>query len=387
MKRVSSRRTIALAGTLACALVAGLPARAETAPPAPANPPATAPGDGAGRPASGLPAPTDAAARPASTEPALISLDLSDTTLEQALQRLGAAMGSEIRLEGAGGRRVSLKLEGATVLQALDRAAAVLHGTWKRLFIFTKTGGLVPPPAQPTGLTVSLSLTDTNCQTAAIIAAKAAGGRMEAEGELPGRVTLVGKDLPVEEAMNKIAKAAGMTWRTVYLFKAADLPAATNTEVKPPANPDGRNVDPKLPVYERDRGRYGPKGNQRFHSMPKERRTRYNQLGKYGAKMPARQVPDVDKMEKLSRLGAFAGVFSADDEKEREERIKRFRAALETQSRRLEGYKPEYRKVATKLAKSQLQSILDDAKALDEQQKKEVAPVLDYIRKRLQELK
>jgi hypothetical protein len=377
MKRVCSRRTIALAGTLACALAAGLPARAETAPaaPAPANPPATAP------------APTVPVAQPAPREPGLISLELSDITLEQALQRLGGAIGSEVRLEGLGSRTVSLRLEDATVPQAMARAASTFRGTWKRVFVFTKALGLVPPPAQPTGLTVSVNLTDASCQTAAIIAAKAAGGRLETPGELTGRVTLVGKDLPVEEAMEKIAKAAGMTWRTVYEFKAEAVVVPDKTDVKPTVKPDPKKDDPKIPIYERNRGLFGPKGNQRFHSQPKEKRNRYNTLGKYGVKMPERQVPDVEKMEKLSRLGAFAGVFSTDDEKEREERIQRFRAALETQARRLEAYKPQYRSAATHLAKSQLQSILDDVKALDEKQKKEVAPLVDYIKKRLQELK
>jgi hypothetical protein len=389
MKRVCSGRTIALAGTLAGMLAAGISARAATssgpggAPPPSASPTAPAPA----KPPVTTPAATDPVAPPAPGTPASISLDLPDTTLEKALQRLGSAIGSEVRLDGPGSRSVSLKLEDLTVPQALARAASVLHGTWKRIFIFTKSVGVVPPPAQPSGLTVSLNLTDASCQTAAIIAAKASGGRLETTGELTGKVTLVGKELPVEETMSKIAQAAGMTWRTIYEFKADATVAPETADVKPAVKPDPKQDDSSIPIYERDRGLFGPKGNRRYHNQPKEKRTRYNTLGKYGVKMPERKVPDVEKMEKLSHLGAFAGVFSADDEKEREERIKRFRAALETQARRLDAYKPEYRHAATQLAKSQLQSILKDVQALDETQKKEVSSIVDYIKKRLQDLK
>jgi hypothetical protein len=253
--------------------------------------------------------------------------------------------------------------------------------------VFAKASGVLPPPAQPTGLTVNVNLTDASCQTAAIIAAKAAGGRLEVPGELTGRVTLVGKEIPVEEAMDKIAKAADVTWRTIYEFKADAAVVPDKPEVKPSVQPDPKKDDPKIPIYERERGLYGPKGRQRYRSQPAVRRTKYNTLGKYGVKMPDRQVPDVEKMEKLARLGAFSGVFSVDDEKERAERVKRFRAALETQARRLDSYQPRYRRAATQLAKTQLQSILDDVVALDEKQKKEVAPLVDYIKKRLQELK
>jgi hypothetical protein len=377
MKRVCSQRTIALAGTLAGVLTAGLSARAATTPAAPAPP----------KPPVTTPAVTDPVAPPATGAPPAISLDLPDTTLEQALRRLGSAIGSEVRLDGPGSRHARLKLEDVSVPEALSRAASMLHGTWKRIFIFAKSTGVVPPPAQPSGLTVNLNLTDASCQTAAIIAVKAAGGRLETPGELTGKVTLVGKDLPVEETMSKIAQAAGMTWRTIYEFKADATVAPEKTEVKTEVKPDPKKDDPSIPSYERDRGLFGPKGHQRFHSQPKEKRTRYNTLGKYGVKMPERQVPDVEKLEKLSRLGAFAGIFSADDEKEREERIKRFRAALETQARRLDTYKPEYRRAATQLAKSQLQSILNDVKTLDETQKKEVTSIVDYIKKRLQDLK
>jgi hypothetical protein len=116
-------------------------------------------------------------------------------------------------------------------------------------------------------------------------------------------------------------------------------------------------------------------------------RTQYNQLGKYGAKMPPRAVPDVEKAEKLSRLGCFAGIFSSDDEEERAQRVKQFRASLETQARRLDTYKPEYRRAGSRMATSQLQAILDDAQALDEKQKSEVKPIVDFCEKRLQELR
>jgi hypothetical protein len=39
------------------------------------------------------------------------------------------------------------------------------------------------------------------------------------------------------------------------------------------------------------------------------------------------------------------------------------------------------------MATSQLQAILDDAQALDEEQKSEVKPIVDFCEKRLQELR
>jgi hypothetical protein len=49
--------------------------------------------------------------------------------------------------------------------------------------------------------------------------------------------------------------------------------------------------------------------------------------------------------------------------------------------------KPEYRRAGSRMATSQLQAILDDAQALDEEQKSEVKPIVDFCEKRLQELR
>lgn len=383
MKRKRLQHLIALAGAAAW-VGTGVPAHGED------RPAVSAPGADAAAPAPPAPSlPSAAASAPeeATVLPGRVSLELIDLPVEEIARRLGAALGSEVRLEGNTARRGTLKLENATVREALDRAATAMSGSWKRVYSFTKGGGLKLPPPVPTGLTVSLNLSDASCQTAAIIAAKAAGATVEGAADLTGRVTLVAKDLPVEAVMERIATEAGATWRAIYVFKldaAVPVPPRDNKDL--PEVPDPLNDDPSIPVYERNRGVMGPRGRRRFHSMPKERRTRYNTLGRYGAKMPSVPPPDVEKLERLSRLGSFAGIFSLDDAQKRAEQIRLFRQALELQSRRLEAFRPEQRHVATRLTRNQLQSILDDALALDDKQKEEVAPILDYLKDRLKEL-
>jgi hypothetical protein len=322
-----------------------------------------------------------------------LSLEVIDLDAEQAAKRLGAALGAEVRLEGPTGRRVTLKLAGLTVNEALDRVATAFGGNWKRIYQFTQGVTIPYPPSVPTGLKVSLNLNDTSCRAAAIVAAKAAGGQLEVIGELSGRVSLVGKEIPVEQAMAQIAAAAGAAWRPVYTFKVeAAVAQPARTDVKPtPDNsntPIRRHLNRDLPVYDRNRGLIiGPDGKRRYHNQPKQRRTRENTVGFYGAKPKPAPPVDLDRMEKLSRLGSFAGIFSTEDEKERAQRIQRFRQALETQAERLDAYKPHVRVVASQLTLTQLQGIVQDAKALSEEQRKEVAPILDYVGERIKELK
>jgi hypothetical protein len=378
MRRIHWKYWMGVAGAAACAIAAA-PAGAEETMPSP-------PVDAA--PVTGTPTPPAPATPPAVTAETLgrVSLDLEGVAAEDAARRLGSVLGSDVQIEGSSTRKVTLKLESVPVRDALERAAAAIGATWKRVYVFSKDLGLTTPAPVSTGLTVNLNLADTSCQAAAIIAAKAAGARMEAETELTGRVTLSGKEIPVEEAMERIAKAAGATWRTRYLFKLdATLPVPPPDETKPATTPT-KPVEKNIPSYERDRYRVGPNGRRIFPRMPKERRTRFNTLGKYGAKMPPRQPVDVEKLEKMSRLGSFAGIFSEADEAKRAEQIQLFRKALETQSQRLDKYNPAQRRMATKLSRQQLALILQDTKALTEEQKKEVTPITDFLKQRIAEL-
>jgi hypothetical protein len=374
MRRIHWRYWTGVAGAAACALAA-LPAGAQNMGISPSGGTAPAP---AGGPAAPAVATSEAYGR--------INLDLENLPADEAVRRLGGVLASEVQIEGTSTRKVTLKLENMPVREALEHAASAIGATWKRVYVFGKDLGLAPPTPVPTGLTVSLNLNDTPCQAAAAIAAKAAGARMEAEEALTGRVTLSGKEIPVEEAMEKIARAAGATWRTRYVFKLdATLPAPLPGETKP-ATGQPKTPEKNVPSYERDRFKYDPTGKRIFPKMPKERRTRYNSLGKYGAKLQPMKAPDVAKLEKMSQLGSYAGIFSEEDETKRGEQIKLFRQALETQAERLDRFNPAQRRVATKLSRNQLQSILDDARALTEAQKKEIVPITDYLKQRIGEL-
>jgi hypothetical protein len=375
MKRIHWRYWVGLAGAAAWAVVA-LPTGAQNMGITPSG--GTAPGPSAEA------APTPAV--PTSEMYGRISLEMENVPAEDALRRLGAVLASEVQIEGTSTRRVTLKLENLPVRDALERASAAIGATWKRVYVFSKDTGLAAPAPVPTGLTVNLNLTDTSCQAAATIAAKAAGARMEADGELTGRVTVAGKDLPVEETMDRIAKAAGATWRIRYVFKLdATLPASSPADTKPETtqpNPPEKNI----PSYERDRYRVGPNGKRVFPRMPKERRTRYNTLGKYGAKAKPKPAPDVAKLEQISRLGNFAGIFSEENDTKRGEQIQLFLLALQTQSQRLDNFDPAQRRMATRLSRNQFQTILDDVRQLSEEQKKEIAPIIDFLKKRIGEL-
>jgi hypothetical protein len=379
MNRNSSRHVVGLA--VAVLLGASLPSHAD-------EPTAPAPSE--------VVAPSEASASPGAVapgEPGRLSLELTDLDAELVAQRLGAALGAEVRVQGPVGRRVTVKLAGLTPNEALDRVVAAFGGSWKRAYQFTQGVSVKYPTSLPTGLKVSLNLNDTSCRAAAIIAAKAAGGQLEVIGELSGRVTLVGKEIPVEQAMAQIAEAAGAVWRPVYTVKVeAAVAEPPRTDVKTPEKatdtPIRRIIDRNRPIYDRNRGLIiGPDGRRRYHNQPKERRTRNNTVGYYGAKPKPVPPVDVERLEKLSRLGSFAGIFSTQDAKEREQRILRFRQALQTQAERLEAYRPQVRVVASRLTLSQLEGIVNDAEVLSEEQRKEVAPILDYVDERIKELK
>jgi hypothetical protein len=113
------------------------------------------------------------------------------------------------------------------------------------------------------------------------------------------------------------------------------------------------------------------------------RRTKFTVLAKYGAKAPPRVVDDPAAAEARAQLGFFGGIFACPDKKERLQKLRKLRASLETQVRRLEASRPEHRGTAISFEIQQLRTIQHDYENLNAEQKKEVTVLIDYVTKRL----
>src|SRR5206468_1970533 len=122
-------------------------------------------------------------------------------------------------------------------------------------------------------------------------------------------------------------------------------------------------------------------------SKKKRVRDKYHMFGSLGAQPAEPQKPvDLQKLEELSNLGLYAGIFAIEDETERKTQVKRFIAGMESQARKLENYQPRQRRAAEMALTSQLQQYIVDVDALSHDQKKVVQPLIDYITKRLKEM-
>jgi hypothetical protein len=133
-------------------------------------------------------------------------------------------LGGEVRFEGALPVTMSLSVTELPVAAVLDQVSAAVKGKWERAYRLSRneTAGAAAPVR--TGLKVTLRLENLPCATVAAIVARMSGARIEADGEIEGTVTISGADMPVEEAMDAIARAAGMTWRPVYVIHGHYVP-------------------------------------------------------------------------------------------------------------------------------------------------------------------
>jgi hypothetical protein len=336
-----------------------------SAPPAPAKEvKEAAPGSGvAGSPAGA-----------AATETAdAVSLDLQDAKGTDLSQALREALGIEVRIDGRLPTPVTLHLDGVPRATAMAQIAAATGGTWRRTVLWTPGAGshangttTQAPGEKLSGSVVTLHLTQAPCRSAAAIVATSVGAWAEGNESLTGRVTLDQRSMPVREALDAIAAKAGASWRELLALRMPGFePRKAPPVVKTP------------PVPKRPASKIAAK------TPGRQRRNKYTVLAKYGAKAPPPVVVDADAEEARAQLGAFAGIFSCPTKKERLQKVRKLRASLETQVRRLEAYRPEYRGTAISFEIQQLRSIQRDYDNLNAEQKKEVTVLMDYVNKRL----
>jgi hypothetical protein len=151
---------------------------------------------------------------------------LQGVPAEELSAVLQSALGAPVRIEGVGGRRVSLTLERASARAALDQVAAALNGMWAPVFMVERLpAGTTAPPGTPVrreslGRSVSLRVAGVSAKTALNMVARAAAARLAAPEDLTEPVTLQAIDLPVEEVMDQLADQIGATWRTGYVVTA-----------------------------------------------------------------------------------------------------------------------------------------------------------------------
>jgi hypothetical protein len=313
----------------------------------------------------------DALAQPAST--GRITLTIAGEAPADVAHSLGEALGAEVRFDGSLPRTLTVALKDLPATEALDKVASAVGGKWEPVYRFTKNEA-PPGPVTPTGLTLSLRLTDVPCATAAAMVARMVNAKLETEGEIEGMITLSGGDMPVEEALDAIATAAGMVWRPIYLVHASNTPVVSG--IKPAGGNDATAL-----------GADPTKRMRRDSGKRKRVRDKYHMLGALGAAPEAPPKPvDLQKLEELSNLGLYAGIFGIEDETERKMQVKRFIAGMESMARKLENYQPHQRRAAEMALSTQLQQYIVDVDALSHDQRQEVQPLIDYIKKRLQEM-
>jgi hypothetical protein len=173
-----------------------------------------------------------------STRPVGASVDVRLRAADGAViaRTLGDALGGTVRIEGGAPMPLTLDLQGVPARAALAAVAQALHGSWRPVYAMSPgaaTTGARRPVAL--GRVVTASLDGVSARTALSLVARGAGGTVEMVAELPQRVTLHAKDMPVEQALDEVAKQAGATWSVSYVIKAGAAPPPPAST--PPPNP------------------------------------------------------------------------------------------------------------------------------------------------------
>ena len=140
-------------------------------------------------------------------------------------QMLGNALGGTVQVEGIVPAPVTLDLQGVSGRAALDAVASALHGSWRPVYGVTPgsaTAGGQRPMAL--GRTVNANLENVSARAALALVARAGGGTLALSGELPKSVTLVAKELPVEQALDELAQQADASWSVTYVIKPGVAP-------------------------------------------------------------------------------------------------------------------------------------------------------------------
>lgn len=312
----------------------------------------------------------------------LVSLEATNVTLAELAERLSLVLGSEVRIEGFGAGRVTVNVKEVPVVTLLSQTAAVLGSRWQITYQLSTHDATVAAPPAPSGVVLNLKMVSVSCQAAASVVARMAGGRAERDGELLGQVTLQGDTVPVEEAMDAIARAAGASWRRLYVMKVDALPQViTQRQADPNASRSGET---------KPSDKHKPRtGLFSMHATSADGPTK---LAKRDRLKPGQHTymkgvksipPTEDQIRKQAMMGLYGPLFLVEAEADRQTMMGNFRAGLETQIKRLEALPPSQRSISTSLTRRNFQRLIDDFVFLDKDQKKEAQALYDYAREQL----
>jgi hypothetical protein len=311
----------------------------------------------------------------------LVSLGATNVTLPELARQMTAAIGCEVRIEGTAPGTVTLNLKEVPAAALLSKAEQLLGGRWQVLYRLS-THGPAPAAAPPSGQVLNLKIPDVSCQAAAAVVARMAGGRVERDGDLTGQVSLVGKAMPVEEAMDTIARAAHATWQRIYVMKVDALPQTLIART-PDADPS-KSGDP----HHSEKPKPGPKPWSNHPSMNgkptklDKRDWRHPKKSAYGDGIQP-VLPTLEAIQKQQMLGMYGPLFLLDSQSGREAAMKRFQSGLETQLKRLAALPANQRYITTMMTRSHFQQLIDDFSHLDKDQQKEAQGLYDYAKDQL----
>jgi hypothetical protein len=182
------------------------------------------------------------AARPVG---ASVNVHLQAADAAAIARNLGAALGGTVRIEGTPAAAVTLDLQGVAPRAALDAAATALNGSWRPIYSMSAGAtNTVSRRPVPLGRTVTASMDGVSARTALSLVARGGGATVEMVGELSQRVKLDLKEIPVEQALDEIARQAGANWSVIYLLKAGTAAAASSPQPTraPVTAPNGGRV-------------------------------------------------------------------------------------------------------------------------------------------------
>jgi hypothetical protein len=312
----------------------------------------------------------------------LVSLEAKDIALAGLAGLLTEALGCEVRIEGQATGTVSVTAKDVSPATLLSKSAAALGGRWQVLYrLSTKEPAPTTEPV-PSGISLKLEMPDVSCQAAASMVARMAGAKIERDGTLTGQVALVGAAMPVEEAMDAIAKAAGASWRRIYVMRVDTLPQTPATRSSKTPEPKDEEPKPK-PKRKPEPKLFSSHPSPTGRPARSGRRDRSkSNMGDY---LPGIQPvqPTLEAIQKHAMLGLYGSFFLFDSESTRVSAMRTFQAELESQLRRLEQLPPSQRRVTTMMTRTNFTRLVEDYRSLSDDQKKEAQDLYEFAKEQL----
>lgn len=313
------------------------------------------------------PATNGAACCPAGQTGGKICLEVKDGTAVELAKQMSEVIGCEVRLQGPGFERITLKLCAPTPEAAMAQAAAALHGRWRHAFI------IVPGPAADhsalDGPVVTVVFRNAATSTAAYVTAARAGSVIIADKPLTGRVSFEGKEVPAGKILDAIAAAAGVNWKPAFVLQTGPESTVVRREGTSKGSGAGSvlKLRPDSPLSHLHRGPLGGPGVAPAPGM----------IVKDPEALTARLEEEAMRRQ---QLGEWAGVFTQETPREVKRAIRDLRIRVETAIQKLESYPPQNRELGAAFWRARYERMLEDYTHLTPDQQKQVQPVLDAMK-------